>query len=651
MCPICRSNLLYVIPRDKRNPAGIREMLVGHSEIRFVSLTAIDLRGNDIDERIPVNMFLGAAEQILTGGVQTDGSSVELPGIATLNNAKVDIMTDPNAKWVVDYNYDFLDPDNGLPVGTLRIPGFLAHEGVLVDSRALLARAVEASKQTVLGLLASRPDVCADMGFSPGDVEDVVFPTGTELEFWVKTPGEQADIEQLSASQVMKEQYWKRTKGDVRSALEESLIVLERYELEPEMGHKEVGGVKARVEGAGQLGHIMEQLEIDWKYANALEAADNEILARITVKETFRRHGLEVTFMAKPIEGVAGNGEHTHLDVRLNLKNGRGINLFTPSRLREDFLSVFGWGALMGILHNYEAVGALISCTNDAFNRLKPGFEAPVAIVASLGHSVALPSRNRSVLTGLIRDMGNPFATRFEVRSPNPHTNTYLAVAAFLQAMCHGMKYAVGSGKTTKQLEAEISKKPDEAADYLQQDRMYRSEADVFEHYTDEERVALFGKPPATVWETLKNLDKYPEKTAVLFDNDVFTPRLLNSYRLAMTTFWTYELLFRIIPEGVDLVRSCVKLHDDAAGNDLDVHNWADVQELRRELMQSSGNRPSLFSRIRTAVHKKDYEEVSCLQIALMAKTAELRERYAEYRRNLLEPRIPVAANGNGRLV
>ena len=646
MRPSCRSDLLYVIPHDKRNAIGIREVLAGHPEIRFASLTAIDLRGNDIDERIPVRLFLSSAEQILTGGVQTDGSSVELPGIAKLNNAKVDIIADLNAKWVVDYNYDFCDPDNGLPVGTLRIPAFLAHEGVLVDSRALLTRSVESGKQIVLALLASRPDLCVELGFALEDIEDVVFPTGTELEFWVKTPGEQADIEQLSASQVMKEQYWKRTKGDVRTALEESLMLLERYELAPEMGHKEVGGVKARVEGAGQLGHIMEQLEIDWRYSHALEAADNEILARITVKEAFRRHGLEVTFMAKPIEGVAGNGEHTHLDVQLSLKDGRGINLFTPAKPLEDFLTVFGWGALMGILNNYEAVGALVTCTNDAFSRLKPGFEAPVAIVASLGHSVPIPSRNRSVLVGLIRDMGNPMATRFEVRSPNPHTNTYLAIAAFLQAMCDGMKYAAGAGKTAKQLEAEVSKKPGEPSDYLGRDRMYRSEEDVFEHYTDEERVALFGKPPATVWETLQNLDKYPEKTAVLLANGAFTPRLLNSYRLAMMTFWTHEILFRIIPESVDLVRSCVKVHDDAAGNDLDVRNWADVQELRRELMQSSGNRPSLFSRIRTSVHKNDYEEVSRLQVSLAAKVTELREKYAEYRRNLLELRAP--GNGNG---
>ena len=38
------------------------------------------------------------------------------------------------------------------------------------------------------------------------DVTDIQFTSATELEFWVKTPLEEADIEEMSASQVMQEQ-------------------------------------------------------------------------------------------------------------------------------------------------------------------------------------------------------------------------------------------------------------------------------------------------------------------------------------------------------------------------------------------------------------------------------------------------------------
>ena len=40
-----------------------------------------------------------------------------------------------------------------------------------------------------------------------------------------------------------------------------------------------------------------------------MQAADNELLARILVKEIFRANGLEVNFKAKPMIGLAGNGE------------------------------------------------------------------------------------------------------------------------------------------------------------------------------------------------------------------------------------------------------------------------------------------------------------------------------------------------------
>lgn len=49
--------------------------------------------------------------------MQTDGSSVVLPKIADLNNAKVDIIPDLDVNWYVDYNFDHVPQSIGLPVG------------------------------------------------------------------------------------------------------------------------------------------------------------------------------------------------------------------------------------------------------------------------------------------------------------------------------------------------------------------------------------------------------------------------------------------------------------------------------------------------------------------------------------------------------
>jgi glutamine synthetase len=626
-------DLVYVIPAAERNADGLKRLLSAHPEIRFVSLAAVDLGGNDTDEKIPVAHFLKDIEEYLGGGVQTDGSSVVLPGIATLNDGKVDLITDPSVKWIIDYNHEFKDPEQDLAVGTLRIPSFLKHRERLVDSRAILQKTIESAQASLLELLRKNPPLARAMQIDVREIKELKFCAATELECWVRTPGTTVETEKLAVSQGLQESYWKRTKGSVRSALEHSLLLLEKYELYPEMGHKEVGGVKATLAGQGRFGDIMEQLEIDWKYAPALQAADNELLARITIKEVFRQHGLEVTFMAKPIEGVAGSGEHTHVSIMAALRDGSMRNLFAPLNPQQDFLSPLGWGALMGLLRNYEVIGSFVTSTNDAFNRLKPGFEAPICIVASIGHDISMPSRNRTVLVGLIRDQGNPLATRFEVRSPNPHTNTYLAIAAFYLGMLDGMKYAASSGKSAAELQGSLCKAAGIPDPYLEADRAYRSEEDVFEHYPEGERRRLFGVPPANVWQTLENLKRYPEKTAVLQNGGVFSPDILEAYRKAMITRWTMELVNRIIPNNADFVRACVKGGDHH--NALDSQRWDRIQALRHSLMRDDLNHKSIFTAIKEATEQLDHQEVSRLQEEMAKLMSELREVYQQYKRNL----------------
>ena len=82
----------------------------------------------------------------------------------------------------------------------------------------------------------------------------------------------------------------------------------------------------------------------------------------------------------------------------------------------------------------------------------------------------------------------------------------------------------------------------------------------MFEHYGPEERDRLFGRPPATVWETLANLDSHPEKLAALQADGVFSPEMLASYRAATLLRWATELTDRIIPENARSVHGCARL-------------------------------------------------------------------------------------------
>ncbi|MGI8554673.1 MAG: glutamine synthetase [Dehalococcoidia bacterium] len=631
--------LPMTVPAEARNAAGLRSLCRSHANIRFVSLSGVDLGGNETDERIPIATFLPDAETLLTGGVQTDGSSVVLPGIATLNDGKVDLIADPDARWIIDYNEENIHPATGLPVGTVRIPAFLEHARIRVDSRSALARAEESVQSRLLALFRTHPEAVQTLGFSPETIDRVILTSGTELEFWVRTPGARQEVEQLAVSQALQEQYWKPTKGAVRTGLERALELLEAYGLRPEMGHKEVGGIDARLAGSHGVA-VMEQIEIDWRFASALEAADNELLARTLIAHAYRTLGLEVTFLAKPIEGVAGSGEHTHVGIAVKLKDGSLHNLFTAAEPERGYLSPIGWGALMGLLRRWEAVSPFVTCSTDAFNRLKPGFEAPVCIVGAVGHTVEEPSRNRSVLAGLVRDRANPLATRFEVRAPNPHTNSFLAMAAIYQAMLDGIGYALSSGRSAAELQAEFSKKSGEPGGYLEQNRAYRSEQDVFEHFDQAERDRLFGKPPATVYETLASLDRNPDGRAVLTVGGVFDERLINSYSAAMRSRWLLELSERILPANAVAIRECRRVHgSDPDGADDEA--WAAVDELRRQLMRDGRNQCSLFTRIREAIEGGDDPEVSELQQEMARTMTELRRRYSAYTRNIIDPLLP----------
>ena len=628
--------MLFTVGPEDHSADRIKTILNEHPEVQFVSLVGIDIGGHGTDEKIPVRAFIKDIDKFLTEGVQTDGSSVVLPKIADLNNAKVDIIPDLDVNWYVDYNFDHVPQSIGLPVGSLRIPSYLRHNDTFeVGSRVVLRDAVADFKKELMELLKANPYVFEYMDLDSADeIEELIVTSATELEFWVKTPDEQSDREQLTTAQELKEQYWKRTVGPVRTALERTLNILDRYGLEMEMGHKEVGGVKAKMGHSGHYDHIMEQLEIDWKYSDALQAADNEKQVKYIVRDIFRLHGLDVTFMAKPMEGVAGSGEHTHLGLAAKLKDGRVVSMFS-SKDGKDFLNVIGYGALMGILNNYEVINPFISATNDAFNRLKPGFEAPVCTVTSMGHSVEAPSRNRTVLAGLIREAGNPLATRFELRSPNPNSNTYLVIAASYMAMLDGIRAAVTAGKTPAELEKSISKKKGEEDFYLETGREYRSEKDVFAHYTPEERDDIFGRPPETVWENITAFDKYPEKLEIFKSGGVMTDIVLESYREAIVNQWATELYNRIIPNAMDTVRSCRKLHNESA-TDYDIGMWAKISAQRDKIAKNTMNKFCILKKISDALDKADYNLASRLQLEAQREIRKLIDMYSSYKRNLL---------------
>nr|WP_314504519.1 glutamine synthetase [uncultured Peptostreptococcus sp.] len=631
------SSLLYYIKKEDHSGERLRKILEENKYIKFVSLMGVDLGGNATDEKIPVKLVLEDIEEFLNASIQTDGSSVELYNIATLNNAKVDLKADLDAAWFVDYNHEFIDEETGCPVGTLKIPAFLIHDNKKVCSRGTLERAEKYFKNSLTDIIRNNPEILENTNVdSPDDIESIELTAATELEFWVNTPEDKADLEKLFVSQSLKEQYWKRTHGVIRTCLEKCLIALENYGLEPEMAHKEVGGIHSSINIKGSTNHAMEQLEISWKFNKPLQAADNELWVREIVYDIFESHGLEVSFKAKPIHGVAGSGAHAHVSVAAKLKDGRLVNLFAPKDLKNDYLSPIGYASLMGMMKNYEVLAPIVTNTNDGFNRLVPGFEAPVCVVTSLGHTYEIPSRNRSVLVGLIRDIDKPKSLRFELRSPNPLSNKYLVIAGCYQTMLDGIK-AIADLKQfdTKLLEAELSKAPSDKGFYLEEGRAYRDENNIFNYYTLEERNTRFGQPPRTVYEAMLAFETYPEKLKSLTQGAVFTEAIIDSFKVGSLDKWKKKLSSRIIDRNIRLLTSFVKLHSHENMDAIDEVMWNAIEQIKYDLMKNTLKGPSIYGMIKSAIDVGNYKEASDLQIEAKKKMEEIQQLYVNYKKNI----------------
>lgn len=166
------------------------------------------------------------------------------------------------------------------------------------------------------------------------------------------------------------------------------------------------------------------QHEIDFKYSDALDIADKIATFRLVVRTIAQRHGLHATFMPKPIFGIAGSGMHTNQSL---FKDGRNA-FFDPKGNMQ--LSGEAFNYIAGLLHHARSFAAITNPTINSYKRLVPGYEAPCYIAWS--------GRNRSPLIRIPAKRGP--STRIELRSPDPSSNPYLAIAVQLKAGLDGIK-------------------------------------------------------------------------------------------------------------------------------------------------------------------------------------------------------------------
>lgn len=166
------------------------------------------------------------------------------------------------------------------------------------------------------------------------------------------------------------------------------------------------------------------QHEIDFKYTDAVQTADNIATFRFVVRTIALQHGLHASFMPKPIMGVNGSGMHLHQ----SLFSG-GQNAFQNPQSANG-LSEACMSYIAGLLVHARAFTSICNPLVNSYKRLVPGYEAPVYLAWS--------ERNRSHFIRIPARRGN--STRVELRSPDPSCNPYLALAVTLAAGLDGIK-------------------------------------------------------------------------------------------------------------------------------------------------------------------------------------------------------------------
>ena len=194
----------------------------------------------------------------------------------------------------------------------------------------------------------------------------------------------------------------------------DATFALQQMGLDIEMSHHEVAP---------------GQHEIDFKFEDALTAADNAMTFKTVIKAIALSYGLTATFMPKPFFGQNGSGMHVHQSL-YDVKSKR--NAFFDSQDKYK-LSKNAYYFVGGQLKFIRELCAVVAPTVNSYKRLTPGYEAPVYICWA--------RRNRSALIRIPEYFpGKEMATRVELRCPDPSCNPYLAFTVMLKAGLEGIK-------------------------------------------------------------------------------------------------------------------------------------------------------------------------------------------------------------------
>src|SRR5262249_27794133 len=170
------------------------------------------------------------------------------------------------------------------------------------------------------------------------------------------------------------------------------------------------------------------QQEISTPHAPALQAADEQILVRETIRAVASRHGLVASLAPKPWPTNAGNGGHVHF----SLWEGDRNRFYDGSTT--DGLSADARSFVAGVLEHLRGLCGLTAPSFNSYHRIVPHYWAGAFTCWGYDNREA-PVRVASVFRGV-----EEASTNAELKACDATCNPYLALGGLLAAGLDGLE-------------------------------------------------------------------------------------------------------------------------------------------------------------------------------------------------------------------
>ena len=333
---------------------------VSEEDVKFIRLAFCDIYGKQKN----ISIMPGELVRAFEYGIAIDASAIE--GFGDETHSDLFLHPDPATLSVLPWR-----PEHGRVV---RMFCSITHSDGSVfecDSRSILVKAVEYARAA-----------------------GIEFSFGAEMEFYLFKLDENGDKTYIPYDDAGYMDIAPEDRGE--NIRREICLTLEQMGIRPESSHHE--------EGPGQN-------EIDFRYSDALSAADNAMTFQTVVKTVARCNGLWADFSPKPLEGKPGSGLH--------------INMSAKNDAQDDLLSYL----IAGVLEKVPDMTAFLNPIESSYARFG---------VSKAPKYISWSRENRSQLVRVPAAVGE--YRRAELRSPDPSANPYLAFALLIYAGLYGIQ-------------------------------------------------------------------------------------------------------------------------------------------------------------------------------------------------------------------